>query len=392
MKEPDDWYRGHLQDFPFLRFNLDYQVAGAGLWELLGRCASLFDLISTAPLKPALAEQLYRVSLTKYIEGTTAIEGREFNTEAVERAVAKAGNEVPDYTPVEIASFIQAIEAIHNRKRASQGHLVTLDYLCDLNRAVLRGGDVEPGINIGHLRHHTVSIQKYVPPYPVHLAPLLNDLCRWINDSERSGLGLQQLSLMSQSLFKAIFSHLSFEMIHPFGDGNGRVGRLLELDLLVRGGVPLPAALGLTSYYNENKNDYFAAIKAAEKDESLAGIFSFIEFALSGLYIKSKAMVSRIQEQTIDALWKDYVYSVTDELKRRAVGRRQQALALSLDSTPRTNRVIREMTPKIAVAYHDKTDAILTRDLKALQALGLVVRVPEGWKANKEKIQAFLVT
>ena len=391
MKNRYEWYCGHREDFPFLRFDLDYRVARAGLWESLGRCASLFDMISMTPLKPALAEQLYRVSLTKYIEGTTAIEGREFNIEAVERAVEKVGNEVPDYTPVEIESFIQAIELIQQRKRASQPPQMTLSYLCDLNRSVLRGADIEPGINIGHLRHHPVSVQKYCPPYPEHLEKLVNNLCCWVNDAGLSGLDQLQLSPLSQSLFKALFAHLSFELIHPFGDGNGRVGRLLELDLLVHGGVPLPAALGLTSYYNENKNDYFAAIKAAEKDETLDGVFAFIEFALNGLYEKSKAMISRIQRQTLDALWRDYVYLVTEDMKRRPVGRRQQTLALSLDSTPRTNRVIREINPKVAVAYHNKAEAILTRDLKALQRLGLVVRVPEGWKANKEKMQAFLV-
>jgi len=385
------WYQGHRQGFPFLRFDLDYQVAGAGLWELLGRCASLFDLISTAPLKPVLADQLYRVSLKKYIQGTTAIEGRDIDPEAIGLAVAKDGNEVPDYTSIEIESIVNAIDGLREKKRTQQPLRVTWEYLCDLNRAVLRGSPTGPGINIGHLRHHPVTVHGYGPPYPDDLKPLVNDLCRWINEPELSGLNQQQLSPLSQSLFKALFAHLAFEMIHPFGDGNGRVGRLLELDILVRGGVPVPAALGLTSYYNENKHDYFEAIKAAEDGESMAGLFAFIEFALKGLYAKSKEMVSRIQEQTLDALWKDYVYSITDDMKRSAVGRRQQTLALSLDSTPRPNRAIREINTKVAVAYHDKTDAILTRDLKALERLGLVVRVTEGWKANKEKMQAFLV-
>ena len=391
MNSLRNWYEGHSEYHPFLNFDLDYRKAGAGLWELLGRCASLFSLISKAPLKPALADQLYRVSLTKYIQGTTAIEGQEYDKGAVERAVAKSGREVPDYTPLEIESFLKAINTIRENKKAKQSLEVTADYLCGLNKAVLEGAPVSPGINIGHFRHHSVGVHGYGPPGPKHLEPLIADLCRWVNEPEASGLNQEQLSPLSQSLFKAIFAHLYFEMIHPFGDGNGRVGRLLELDLLARGGVPLPAALGLTSHYNEHKNQYFSAIQAAETNESTVGVFRFIEFALDGLYTKSKEMVSMIQQQTLNALWKDYVYEITDELKRRAVGRRQQALALSLDSTPRLNREIREINTKVAVAYHDKTDAILVRDLKALQKLGLVVRVQEGWKANKEKMQAFLV-
>ncbi|MEM8738459.1 MAG: Fic family protein [Planctomycetota bacterium] len=379
-----------MQHHPFIRFDLDFHDADAGLWELLGRCASLFDLISVAPLKPTLAEKLYRVSLTKYIQGTTAIEGHEYNTEVVEEAVARSDQLVPDYTPVEIDSFLNVIIEIRDKKKSGEPLNVTPDYLCELNRTVLTGAPISPSINIGHLRYHHVGVHGYRPPESEHLDPLVGDLCYWINDPTASKLGQYGLSTMSQNLFKALFAHLYFEMIHPFGDGNGRVGRLLELDLLARSGVPLPAAMGLTSYYNEHKNAYFAAIQAAEAQHSDGGIFPFINFALRGLYAKSKEMVAMIQSQTLDALWKDYVYEQTDAYKRRAVGRRQQTLALSLDSTPRVNRQIREISTKIAVAYSNKTDAILTRDLKALQKLGLVTRLAEGWKANKEKMQAFL--
>ena len=173
------------------------------------------------------------------------------------------------------------------------------------------------------------------------------------------------LSALGRCLFKAVFAHLAFEMIHPFGDGNGRVGRLLELDILTQGGSV--SALSLTSHYNENKNGYFQAIRAAEKPDAPGGVFAFVEFALEGLYAKSQEMVALIQAQTLDALWKDYVYESTDELRRRSAGRRTHTLALGLDTTARSYHQIRKLSPKLAVAYHEKSDGILSRTLKSLK-------------------------
>lgn len=389
MNLGNHWYRDHLQYHPFICFELPYADASPGLWELLGRCVSLFELIAKAPLKPALAEQLYRVSLSKYIEGTSAIEGIHHSPEVVERLVRATEAGPPEYTEAEIASFVRVVDAIRHNEGAGESKPVSEAYLGGLNRAALEGAPPQPGLNIGHLRHHAVTVHGYGPPGPDHLDALVRDLCLWINEPHASGLPQQGLRPLGQCLFKAISAHLYFEMIHPFGDGNGRVGRLLELDLLVRGGVPLPAALGLTSHYNEHKTRYFEAIRGAEKSPEGEGFFAFVMFALEGLYAKSRDMVKRIQQQTLDALWKDYVYERTDELKRRAAGRRQQLLALSLDVQPLLNRRIREINPQVAVAYHEKTDAILIRDLKALQALGLVVRTKEGWKANKQSMRAF---
>lgn len=392
MDQAIHWYSDHLQFHPFLRFDLPYGRASPGLWERLGRCVSLFELIAKAPLKPALAEQLYRVSVIKYIQGTSAIEGIHHSLEDVERAIkasAQPSPEYTEYTEEEIASFVRVVNTIRQNKQSGQSGPVTAEYLGDLNRAVLEGAPYEPGLNKGHLRHHQVTVLGHVPPGPKYLKPLVRDLCRWCNEPNASGLQEQGLLPMGQCLVRAILGHLFFEMIHPFGNGNGRVGRLLELDLLARGGVPFPAALGLTSYYNEHKTEYFEAIRRSETDPDGQGAFVFVAFALEGLYAKSRDMVKLIQRQTLDALWKDYVYERTDEFKRRAAGRRQQLLALSLDVEPLPNRKIREINPRVAVAYHERTDAILIRDLKALQGLGLVVRTPEGWKANKQIMRAF---
>ena len=392
MNQAARWYRDHLQYHPFLRFDLPYPSASPGLWERLGRCVSLFELIAKAPLKPALAEQLYSVSLSKYIQGTSAIEGIHHSlerVEQVERAIKASPQTPPEYTEQEIASFVRVVANIRQNKQSGEPRPVTAEYLGDLNRAVLEGAPHEPGLNIGHLRHNAVTVQGYGPPGAAHLHPLVRDLCRWCNEPDASGLREQGLLPMGQCLIRAILGHLFFEMIHPFGNGNGRVGRLLELDLLARGGVPFPAALGLTSYYNEHKTQYFEVIRRSESDRDGQGAFAFVRFALEGLYLKSRDMVKLIQRQTLDALWKDYVYERTDELKRRATGRRQQLLALSLDIQPLSNRKIRQINPQVAVAYHEKTDAILIRDLKALQALGLVARTPEGWKANKQTMRAF---
>jgi hypothetical protein len=54
-------------------------------------------------------------------------------------------------------------------------------------------------------------------------------------------------------LIAAVVAHVYFEWIHPFGDGNGRTGRLIELKLLLEAGVPQPAAHLLSNHYNATR-------------------------------------------------------------------------------------------------------------------------------------------
>lgn len=91
------------------------------------------------------------------------------------------------------------------------------------------------------------SIARYVPPPWEEVEPAMADLERFLRDQpERTPI-----------LIKAAMAHAQFESIHPFLDGNGRVGRLLITLLLVADGVLKGPLLYMSLYLKQNREDYY---------------------------------------------------------------------------------------------------------------------------------------
>jgi hypothetical protein len=86
-------------------------------------------------------------------------------------------------------------------------------------------------------------------------------------------------------MIRAPLVHYYFERIHPFNDGNGRVGRLIEKTILIASGDEY-AGRGLDRYYLENIDDYFTVfnmVRKLEKTHPDECNHAFVEFVLTGL-------------------------------------------------------------------------------------------------------------
>ena len=91
------------------------------------------------------------------------------------------------------------------------------------------------------------SVARYVPPPWREVEPAMSELEKFLhNEPERTPI-----------LIKAALAHAQFESIHPFLDGNGRVGRLLITLLLVADGVLKGPLLYLSLYLKQNRDDYY---------------------------------------------------------------------------------------------------------------------------------------
>ena len=96
-----------------------------------------------------------------------------------------------------------------------------------------------------------LSQATYVPPPPHEVLPALGDLERFIHDGTRMPI-----------LLKIGLIHAQFETIHPFGDGNGRMGRLLITFLLCERGVLQRPLLYLSYYLKRNRQEYYDRLTA----------------------------------------------------------------------------------------------------------------------------------
>jgi Fic family protein len=114
------------------------------------------------------------------------------------------------------------------------------------------------------------SVARYVPPPWRQVEPAMGELEKFLHDQpERTPI-----------LIKAALAHAQFESIHPFLDGNGRVGRLLITLLLVADGVLKGPLLYLSLYLKQNRDDYYDHLQRIRTDGAWEG---WLRFFLEGV-------------------------------------------------------------------------------------------------------------
>ncbi len=188
-----------------------------------------FDAKATAL---ADTEALARLLLRAESVASSRIEGLEVGGRRLLRAEAahSLGDEVNDVTAVEVLGNIQAMSwAIGT---VGPGDDITLETLLEAHRRLLAGsrlGDMGGTIReeqnwIGGSSYNPCSAAFVAPP-PEYVPELLEDLCNFAN--------ADSLSVVTQ----AALAHAQFETIHPFVDGNGRIGRALVHLVLRRRGL-----------------------------------------------------------------------------------------------------------------------------------------------------------
>jgi Fic family protein len=387
-------YTAHLKLHPFIRFDVDLQQIPGPVWAMLGECAADFDHIAWSPLRSDTAAHLEQIHLAKYIQGTVAIEGTQLNDRQIARELGGTPLPAPspEYDQTEIRNFVQVLHQIRGQtQQASPPLRITPEYLCELNRQLLHGTRTPEGINIGHFRHHMVAVHGYTPPHESHVVPLVAQYCDWLNHeswkSHPAGLHPH-----TKTIIRAVLAHLFFELIHPFGDGNGRVGRLLELALLCDGGTPWPCSLVLTNHYNLAKNRYFSSLNEPRIKEGFAGHFEFLAYAVEGLKRGLVGQLQTIQSQVLDVSWHDFIYERFRPEEHRAVAVRQRKLAIALSGSkePVPTSAVPDLSPEIARAYAGKSRRLVHRDLRRLVQMQLVQYSNRGWSPNKNLMLRFM--
>src|SRR4030065_2907005 len=104
--------------------------------------------------------------------------------------------------------------------------------------------------------------------------------------------------VMAYVIIKAVIAHLYFEWIHPFGDGNGRTGRLVEFQILVSSGVPPPAAPLLSNHYNLTRSAYYRELNLASR--SGGDVIPFVCYAAEGFVDGLREQIGRGQAMQKD--------------------------------------------------------------------------------------------
>jgi Fic family protein len=379
----------YLSTHPWLTFSVDFRKAPVSLWTMLGECHSKCEHIAGVPLRPDVSEKLHAVYLAKGIGGTTAIEGNTLSEAEVLKHV-QGKLEVPpskEYLKQEIDNILQEQNRMLHHVAHGKPLPITIERLRELNRVVLHGLTLDDGVVAGEIRTYSVGVLTYRGAPWQECEYLLGKLCDWLNSPDfepQHGLNAGHMAIL-----KAVIAHLYIEWIHAFGDGNGRTGRLLEVQILLDSGVPSPACQLPSNHYNQTRRNYLAQLKAAS--ESGGDIIPFIAYALSGFVDGLKEQIEYIKKLQMDVTWVSYVHDTLGHENTNASERQKQLLLdLSLLEEPLDVAKIEQLSAKIAKAYAGMNPRTCLRDIEILEKRKLIIREGKTIRANKALIAQFL--
>ncbi len=180
---------------------------------------------------------------------------------------------VPFDDVVEVSTYVAALE--HGLARLAGGFPLSNRLLREIHGVLLsrgRGATKQPGEFrtsqnwIGGTRPGNA---RFVPPPPQEVEPCMAALERFLHDPAAPG-----------ALVKAALAHVQFETIHPFLDGNGRVGRLLISLLLHHDGVLRQPLLYLSLYFKQHRAEYYRQLDAVRTTGDWE---AWLEFFLEGV-------------------------------------------------------------------------------------------------------------
>jgi Fic family protein len=256
-------------------FNLTPRVLAlvAEIGEALGRIAGR----AGAPAPPALR----RGNRLRTIQASLAIENNSLTLEQVTAVIAGKRVLGPPKEIQEVRNAFAAYEAMEtwkpwNAKDLLAAHKLLMTGLVDQPGRFRAGG---VGIAQGKKIVHLAPPAERVPG-------LMNDLLKWLKRTD------------AHPLIASCVFHYELEFIHPFADGNGRMGRLWQT-LILSSWKPLLAWLPVETVIRERQAEYYAALAVSDKSGHCT---AFIEFLLSALLqaLHEAAATDQVGDQVSD--------------------------------------------------------------------------------------------
>lgn len=246
----------------FMESNRAAEMALARLSGVAGLVPSVDWLLYSAIRKEAL--------LTSQIEGTQATLTDLFNDEA--------GFSVSNTDDVEeVTNYLRAFRLVQDNLRDPAGLPLSVRLLCDAHRLLLNGAHGS-GKQPGELRRSQNWIggtrpgnAVFVPPPAERVADLLADMERFIHEASNTSL---------PPLVKIALVHAQFETVHPFLDGNGRIGRLLIAALMEHWHLLPEPLMYLSGYLKQHQTEYYRRLSAIRTQGDWE---SWVSFFLEGV-------------------------------------------------------------------------------------------------------------
>lgn len=232
-------------------------------------------------------ELLIRSSIKREAQSTSALEGTYATLESIFE-----GEFLPeDSLPSDLREIINYINAANKGFDFARNNEITISNLSKLQAMIVyktQGGQFSPGmvrngnVMIGDPAKGIADSQFVPPPAGDELLNLYYDWEKWIHSDPEM-----------HPLIMIAAAHYQFETIHPYFDGNGRLGRLITLMQLVAQEILIPPTLNLSAWFNLQPSKYREELR----NLSATGNWdSWITFVCEAIIGQSRLEVIRINE------------------------------------------------------------------------------------------------
>lgn len=245
--------------------------------HLLGRVEASQDLLSNADL-------LVYGSLQREALASSTIEGTIASPD--ELVLFQVSRLSPREAVREVANYRDALEWGYQEIRTRP---ITTNLILDLHAILM--DNVRGAAHAGRFKEHQNAIGTherqriedaiFVPPPPQDTLGLMSDLARYVNADN------PQLKVVQCAL-----THYQFETIHPFRDGNGRVGRLLIVLQMIALGLLSAPLIYPSVYFERTRADYYGALQGVRDRGAWS---AWIEYFVEGVQAQCEETIELTQ-------------------------------------------------------------------------------------------------
>jgi Fic family protein len=368
-------------------FKFEYRLEPARMLAGLIAIEAYKEAALNLVLPPDWREHLDKLNRIRAIHGTTALEGNPLSEAEVsrqidilDRNIAAASDNVT-LEQLQIRNSVLAQSWARERFLPGQPPL-TLTDVREMHRMTTKGSDEknnEPGkfrtfgVTVGTME--LGGVHRGAPHLDV--PRLMEEYISFVNSRK-----LQE----QHPVIRALVAHFFLVTIHPFGDGNGRVSRLVEAGILFQGGYNVQGFYGLSNYFYRNEREYKTLLQECRRQQSF-DVTPFIEFGLKGFAAELKGINNFIKTKLNRVVYRDTLVRAFNRRtgkRRRVLNQREVNLLTFLltetepvdpfSEQPSRRIPLSELiqAPFVRAAYGAVTTRTFQRELFRLAELGFI--------------------
>ncbi len=363
---------------------MDLRQAPPSFWLLLGECTSAVRHLMGVPLPATEVRVLEHELLAMGLHARLAMDGSTLTLDQIKQHLKGRLRLPPSQEGYQLEAdgllyTWQRIAAESARPKALDPDLVRsfhaslLETTVDADdrgewRTVEQGTAVTDGV-------------------PAEMIPLFTDeLCDWLSSNELAPPSREDRA--AYALLHALIAELYLAWIRPFGTAHARISGSVVQHIVLSAGLHPAVGHLISSHFHHSGRTYQHQLEQAARGTS--DPIPFITYGLHGLSQGLADLLLRIREIQIGGLWTAHLVDLFEHPDQDPERRQRQLLTdLADNDGPVPLSGLARLSATLAKVYAGVSEKTLRRDVDALEAMGTILRGPEGFTVRREGLRGF---